>query len=372
MTVETWSVNEARRRFLNVVIGSGAASVPEAVQQLGFVQEDSIDVCGRMHDLILRNRVRCYRPNQLDTALYGPDGVLFEDYLPNLCAVDRGNLRWFAHRFHARRRLAENRDSDPDERRCLDVLAERGPMRARDFEDDLRRSHSGWGTRRKVTTEVLERLWRHGRIAIAGRVGFHRVFDLPERVYGNDAVWLGTSNELPDAEESEHMLQLLALRSRPLVRASRTNHRTLKAADYAPVWIGDDPKAWWASPQIRQDTPQSNPIADQTLLIAPLDPVIYDRKLTLSLFRFDYRWEVYTPAAARRRGYYVLPILQNGCIEGWVDLQFDRGTNQLMVRNCLLSPHADERGVDDALAMFATERDTVFVRDFRWRRKENF
>ena len=350
-----WTIDEARRRLLECLLPRRFETVRETIEHLGHVQEDSIDVCGRMHDLILRNRVQNYRPRLLEDALYGPNGCLFEDYLPNLAAAHRSHLRHFAWRMANRRLQNGGEHLAPEETRILERIRELGPRRARDLDEDPRRTESGWGTRRSMAAETLERLWRHGRLAIAGRHRFERIFDLPERVYGTDARWLADVSNADLATEAEHCIAGLTLRSRPLIRPTRVNLPDLRQHGYTPIEIQTDPKEWWASPQFLNPSVAPNPKIDETLLLAPLDPIIYQRPLTHLLFGFDYRWEVYTPSAKRMRGYYVLPILQRQAIVGWVDLRRNREGNRLDVVAGRLMAGADRAGVDTALQQFAVE-----------------
>src|SRR5690606_38978619 len=144
------------------------------------------------------------------------------------------------------------------------------------------------------------------RVVIARRERFRRVYDLPERVIP-DAI---LRQPPADAETVSRWLVRTRLRQRrvtPLNKAQRTLVEDL----VAPLAVEGCPGLFG----LREDLP----LLDETLsapesddrprLLAPLDPLIYDRKLTARLWDFDYIWEVYTPAAKRQRGYYALPLL---------------------------------------------------------------
>jgi uncharacterized protein YcaQ len=167
---------------------------------------------------------------------------------------------------------------------------------------------------------------------ISGRESFRRVYDLPERV-----VPAGLLNApVPTQKEHDRWAWLTVLRQRRLV--------LLRKQDIAPV-AGDiiHVKVAGCPPMfaLKSDAPLLEravagdldaDIADARLL-APLDPLIYDRKITSRLWGYDYTWEVYTPEPKRKRGYYALPILAGGKLVGHIDPKADRKAGRLRVMN---------------------------------------
>jgi uncharacterized protein YcaQ len=186
---------------------------------------------------------------------------------------------------------------------------------------------------------VLEKLFVHGRVLISRRERFRRVYDLPERVLPADV--LAAPVPAPDATR------------RWLVELRLRQHRLAKIGKSELPWVEDiaQPVLIEGAPPLyclRSDAPlfqtaragghgvegRSGPSVlppAEPLLLAPLDPMIYDRKLTLALWNFDYTWEVYTPAEKRRRGYYALPVLAGCEIVGHVDPKADRASGRLVV-----------------------------------------
>jgi hypothetical protein len=307
------------------------SSVPEAIERLEFVQEDSIDVCGRMHELILWPRVRNYAPQKLHAALYGEGAHAFEHYLPNLSALPLSDHPHFLRRMRERAATPGRwgglfDEEKPIAEKFLRAVDEAGPQKTRAQGREDGHMRSGWGTRTTVISQVVEKLWLTGTLSIARRDGFERVFDRTERVY--PGVF---EAELPEKTESERYLARKRLRARGLFRVGRNDLALLGKDAFIKVEIDGLSKPWHL---LKESVPEVFPEpGDDVFLLAPLDPLVYDRQRTRELFDFDYTWEVYTPEAKRRWGYYVLPILQGERLIGRVEPKIDRKSGVLDVRS---------------------------------------
>lgn len=369
----------AARRFLRHILGLDTPfpDVATAIAHHSFIQIDPINVCGRMHDLILRNRVDGYREGDLMRHLHGEATPLpaaqrtaFEHHLPDNDVLVAFTLDAWPH-LHAamhrrtRRPSAWSGKLTPRERiladHILGELAARGPLSSDQIEDDGRRARRVWG-QATLAKSTLQKLFFHGRVLIARRDGVRRLYDLPERVLPATTLALPE----PTAAETARWNVIIKLRQRRLALLKRTElplvadlvqpvtitgvdcptlyslnedapllatildtaensprtavahaDRTLPAANRSPV-----PAALSAS---RTSSPSS------PLLLAPLDPLIYDRRVTTALWNFDYTWEVYTPPHKRTRGYYALPILSGTEVVGHVDPKADRERRKLTI-----------------------------------------
>ena len=331
------------RRFHRraVLLDAPAANVGEALAHHGFVQIDPIHVCGRMHDLILRTRVAGYREGDLFAHLHGGDVPLpaearaaIEQHLPRhgiltALPVDA----WpYLHAAMARRSAHDSRWSgrlSADESAVADdVLREitrRGPLGSEDFDDD-RRADAGWGVATLVKS-TMQKLFFHGRLLIARRGrGQRRLYDLPERVLPARV----RSASAPAEDESARWAVRLFLRQRRLMLLSRKEI----------AHIDDEVQALDVEGHTLHCLRDDLPLLDLTAtaeparapqLLAPLDPLVYDRRVTERLWGFPYTWEVYTPPAKRVRGYYALPVLAGDALVGHVDPKMDRAAGRLMV-----------------------------------------
>lgn len=355
---------ETARRFMRraLLLDSPAPDIGTALAHHGYIQIDPINVTGRMHDLILRNRVRDYREGGLMRHLHGDfsgesllersgaerRGVLpaarrtaFEHHLPfanTLVAfpLDAWPYLLAVMRSRQHRTGAWSGRLSPRQRDLVpQLLAEitaRGPLSSENFADTGRSRHV-WGraTQAKAT---LQKLFFHGRLLIARRgEGNRRYYDLPERVLPARVL------ALPEAKrkESARWEALLKLRQRRLALLKRQELALVEGL-VQPIKVDGLPLLHCLSTDLPiLETCHSAPATageestPSPVLLAPLDPLIYDRRVTSALWGFDYTWEVYTPPAKRKRGYYALPVLAGTEIVGHVDPKADREKRRLRI-----------------------------------------
>jgi uncharacterized protein len=355
----------ARQFLLQALRLERPGSLPDAaaaLDALEFVQMDSINVCGRMHDLILQSRIPGYQTAQLDEVLYGVGRRAFEYYFPNLCALPLRDYPYFVRAMRARTAPEHPRALSAAESRLAEQLLERiaaeGPLRTRAGDAGNGMTLSAWGVQRKVATHVLEKLWLQGRLAVQRRENFERWYDLAERLLPPQLAALQRGGvELPPAEEERVWKARKRLRSQRLFRPSRADLATLGRAAFAEVVLEGSSRPWFvlaedldalsaareAASEVANQEPEVN-------LLAPLDPLVYDRARTQALFDFEYVWEVYTPARKRRWGYYVLPILWGDRLAGRLDPQLDRTSGTLRIHSLLLEPAIDVEEIAAPLA----------------------
>lgn len=331
--------------------------VAEVVEALEFVQMDSIDVCGRIHDLILRARIHDYRPELLARSLYEQPRELFEYYSPNLAALPLRDYPYFVREMREGRGKPLAQEHARVAELLLERIREEGPLRGRDAAAEYGRTLSGWGVSRSVAAHVLERLWLQGRLAVHHRERFERWYDLPERILPADLVALHRPGApLPDERKERIRRTRKRLRARRLFRPARTDAEALGPDSLVRVSVEGSARPWFVLaedlPLLEScSAPRVGAGAAEITLLAPLDPLVYDRERTRELFGFDYTWEVYTPAARRRWGYYVLPILFGERLVGRVDPRVDRRTGTLEIRSLVLESEADAEAVVHATAV---------------------
>jgi uncharacterized protein YcaQ len=332
---------DARRFHRRAVLLNGPApDIATALAHLGFVQIDPINICGRMHDLILRNRVAGYREGALIRYLHGThasplaasERAAFEHHLPHSNVLAAMTLEAWPYLQAAMRRRTTVTGSwsgkmDARQRRLAKtILAEissRGPLCSDDIDDD-QKDHQGWGLQASLAKTTLHKLFFHGRVLISRREGNRRYYDLPERVL--PAATLGLPEPTP--AQTARWVTLLKLRQRRLVALSRSE-ATGVAELIQPVEVEGCRPLFC----LKEDLPllDSSLGECETLLLAPLDPLIYDRRLTKQLWGYDYTWEVYTPPPKRVRGYYALPVLADVELVGHIDPKADRANKKLVI-----------------------------------------
>ena len=362
-TLEIISNAQARRVLLNLQgLGelpqrSSARAVQTVVQRLGYVQIDSINVLERAHHLILGARLAQYRHEHFTHALEKSRG-LFEHWTHDASAIP---TKWFAHWKHRFARYNQRverstwwreqfrGDAAPILRRTLARVRREGPLRTRDFEAPLGHKSGGWWQWHPEKA-ALEHLWRSGRLAIARRERFEKVYDLVERVLPQ-AIEQSKSSEGAHVEWACHeAINRLGIASAREIanffsaithaQANAWCELSLRQGELVQVIVApstkrgvvatNKPAKFFALPNWREFAHETQ--VNRMILLCPFDPVVRDRARLLRLFHFDYRFEAFTPAVKRKHGYYVLPLLQGDEMVGRADLQFDRQRGALVVR----------------------------------------
>jgi len=294
------------------------------VEGLTLLQLDPTAAIAPSADLVAWSRLGgAYRPDDLKRALE-EDRTLFEFNavvrpMRDLGLYLAGATDWPPHQ-KSREWL---RDNDRFRRDILDLLATSGPLTSRDIPDTsvVPWPSSGWTNARNVT-QMLEFLMMRGEVAIAGRVGRERIWDLAERIYPPGVA-------VPSVEDATRGRNELRLASLGIARRKTTAMpvERIDVGDAGEPAVVDDVKGEW-----RVDPAAlGNDFEGRTALLSPFDRLIHDRARALQLFDFEYTLEMYKPPANRRWGYYALPILHQDKLVGKVDAAADRTASVLRV-----------------------------------------
>jgi uncharacterized protein YcaQ len=268
------------------------------------------------------------------------EGRLFEYWAHEACLIPAEDWALFRPTMHVggRRWYGEVDRTHPHLREhVLDEIRERGPLGSRHF-DGAARQGEMWGW--KPAKRMLELLWNHGELVVAGRQGFQRLYDLPDRVLPRGIL------DAPTPPEPERLRELVvrAVRARGVLTERgavehwrlRGGAARIRAAVDSLVTDGvlerhaveDDGQPVLAPAGAELDRPP--PAA--AVLVSPFDNLLWDRPFARRVLRFDHLIEVYKPAPQRRYGYYVLPLLWRDRIVGRADLKSERTTGTLVVR----------------------------------------
>ncbi len=305
------------------LLDGSATTVLDTVRQLGFLQMDPIATVATPQQLVLFSRLGPYDSAELDRLLW-EERKLFEydafiypvEDLPLVRArmAQHRRANSLARDLWVRDFLKTNASF---RRHVMRELERNGPLLSRELQHDLmpeRDAHRWWGNR--PVRLMLEILAVRGEIAVAGRVGKQRLWDLAARVFP-------PTETLPWREAEREL--------------ARRRRRSLG------VW--KEKNVWRAHPDVPDGA-----VPDRVTVLSPFDRLIHDRARAEALFGFHYRLEMYVPKAKREYGYYVLPILQGDRIVGRVEPRFDRKTGELQV----LGAWGDTSRLDEALAGLAT------------------
>lgn len=331
MTAHELSRLDARRIAVRAQLLDGArpAGLVDMVHHLTLLQIDPTAVIAPNADLVAWSRLgSSYSPADLGAALErrallellamirpSEDLALYRADMADW--PGRGKLRGWQQFY-----LDWVRANDGCRRDILDRLGRLGPLPSRDLPDTCQVpwQSTGWTNNRNVT-KLLELMVQRGEVAVAGRQGRDRLWDLASRVYPDDPV-------IP-AEEAPHMRNERRLRALGIARA-RGPEYPVEPADVGEAGepaVVEGVKGRW-----RVDPAQlGQPFSGRAALLSPFDRLIHDRKRTVEIFAFDYQLEMYKPAAKRRWGYFALPILYGDRLVGKLDATADRGAGVLRV-----------------------------------------
>ncbi len=333
-----------------------ASEVETAIVRLAGVQLDSISTVERSHRITLAGRVGIY-PKGTVSRLLG-QGRVFEYWAHEACLLpvsfwplfrqpmSEGGRRWFQEVERTHPHLAD------------EILAEirtRGPLGSRHFEG----SGSGGMWNWKPAKAMLDRLWNRGDLVIAGRQGFQRLYDLPERILPPEVL----DAPVPAAGDRLRELAVRAVRARgALTEAGIVEHWRLQGGVKAIRPAVEDAIRAGLIERIGVDdglapvlviadaelVDQPRPTA--STLLSPFDNLLWDRPFARRVLGFDHLIEVYKPAQERRYGYYVLPFLWRDRIAGRADLKSDRASGTLRVNAFHLESGVKaSAALDDAL-----------------------
>jgi hypothetical protein len=334
------------------------ASVMRVIDRLGSLQFDPLEVAGRNHDLVLLARIDGYRRPWTDDLLYR-DRVLYETYNKMFSIVPTAELPWYRitwDRNHEAHRGEAFDDHAPLVEELLARIRAEGALSSTDVEP---RAAIEWYWRpTNQVRALLEALAEAGILAIARREGNRRVYDLTERLFPPDLL----GRQVPTDEQLRHKL-LSRHRGNGLLGATgdytlwmgmgkaperrRVHDELVESGAITAVGVeglrgerfvvtDELPMLVAAEGEVETEDrlgapPRPAGSEPGVAFLAPLDPLAWDRDLLLRLFDFDYRWEVYVPAAKRRWGYYVLPLLYGDRLVGRIEPRIDRAKGTLRV-----------------------------------------
>lgn len=357
-------------------------SLEQTIARMQLLQIDTIHVVARSPYLVLFSRLGHYPAAWLDALL--AEGRLAECWAHEACFIAAADYplhqaarplrekHWAVRR--ARRVMAGDTDGM---HRLLAHVRQHGPVRSADFKR-RRSAESGWWDW-KPEKNWLEAWFALGELMVARRDGFQRVYDLAERVRARHP-----AGDAP-ASPSEARRQMLARSVRGLgiaklswvadyFRLPRATREELDALCADGKLMRVDIRGWRevayvhrAHADLLERVAAGRVRAGHTTLLSPFDPVVWDRRRVRELFGFEYVLECYVPAARRRHGYFVLPILHRGHLVGRLDAKAHRHEGVMEVRSIHL-----ESGVEPsatlisslarAIAQFARWHDTPTVR----------
>lgn len=328
----------------------GTRQVLGVVDRIRPLQLDSVNVFERSHYLPLLARLGPYDRSLLDAVAFAPKGHYLEYWAHEAALIRHADVPLYRWRMEHYRRT-EHEGWAGENRATLDwlraALAD-GPLRASEIEHESNvRTGPWWGW--SDIKRGLEVLFRWGEVVSAGRTRFERSYALAEQALPREVLETGIAEgdavrELVRRAAVAHGVATLGdladyhrLRRAPALAAV---HDLVEAGELLPVEVrgwerSGRPVPLWLHAGARR--PRS---LRADALLSPFDPVVWHRPRAELLFGFHYRIEIYTPAAQRVHGYYVLPVLLDDVLAARVDLKSDRQRKVLRVQAAWLEPGA--------------------------------
>ena len=331
--------------------------VVAAIERMRLLQIDTIHVVARSPYLVLHSRLGSYPLVWLEEAL--ADGRLAECWAHEACFVSASDVGWHrvdtgsrAHHWAQRHAERMRREQAFNMDALLATVARSGPMRAADFERKLPSGNSsgssGWWEW-KPEKRWLEAWFALGELMIARRDKFQRVYDVSARVLARLNPPYDSSTAMLSAAQTRQRAITDSVRALGIAQASWiADYFRLKPrvtdAELAPLTANGEllrvsMRGSTAPGYVHRDhadllekAVSGRLRATHTALLSPFDPLVWDRVRAKELFHFEYTLECYTPAAKRRYGYFVLPILHRGRLIGRLDAKAHRAQGLFEVK----------------------------------------
>lgn len=336
------SLNEARKLILKAqgLTKSNSFESPlDVVENLGYIQIDTISVVERTHHHTLFSRCRAYQHADLRSMLEKERSV-FEYWAHAASYLPMRDYRFSLfrkHEFVKGKGHWYERDKKTM-RRVLKRITEEGPLQSKDFDDEFDRPRSAWTW--KPAKRALEELFMEGKLMTTARVGFQKVYDLTERVLPS-----GVDQKRPTKKEFCRYLIQTTLRAQGVAREKEIQYirrglqptlsnvlkEMIAEGSICKVVIEGIDDAYFGLTDYLEET-ASIAISPEVYILSPFDNLVIQRDRLNTLFEYDYILECYVPEKKRKYGYFCLPILYGEQFVGRMDAKADRKTGTFIVK----------------------------------------
>ena len=356
----------AQRLDTRAPFGDGPGAVLTAIQQLGYVQIDTIHVIERCHHHILYTRIPDYQREHLRRA-QSVDKTVFEYWTHALAYLPTQNLPFFVRDMKQNwqaRSVWFGKVKDEDLRKVLRRIRQHGALTIRDIDDDVlvEKDHE-WASR-KPSKRALQLAFFKGIVTISQRVGMLKTYELLTRHFG----W----ERLPRAASAREVLDYLlerTLRAQGIVSVEsacyldaprkpamrRLIEARVRRGELVPVEL-DGAGKWQHWARLETLDTQTEPAEDLVHILSPFDPLVNQRKRSLLFLGYEHRFEAYVPKEKRVFGYFACPVLIGDRVAAAIDLKTDRERGKLLVRQWTWigkgPRRADKARIEEALHRF--------------------
>jgi len=322
--------------------GAGPQATLKAIAHLGYVQIDTINVIERCHHHILFSRIPDYARADLGQ-LQSAEKSIFEYWTHALSYVPVEDLPFFVPAMKAYRTNPSAWFGSVTKTEVAAMkkrLREQGPLSIRDIDDDELVDKTHLWASRKPSKRVLQLMFYQGLVAISGRDGMLKTYDLVERHFG----WETSPKAATERQVTNYLLDR-ALRSQGVVSLDSICHLNARAKTAVREVIearvkrrqlvavsldGVETVSHWTTPAALEAPPLQ--ASGRVHILSPFDPLIIQRKRLKQFFDYDHIFEAYVPAAKRRYGYFALPVVVDDRVVAAIDLKTDRQAGKVLVQ----------------------------------------
>jgi uncharacterized protein YcaQ len=331
----------AQRLDTAAPFGEGPAATAAAVEHLGYVQIDTINVIERCHHHILYSRIPAYRRADLRHA-QSVEKSVFEYWTHALSYVPSRDFRYFLPLMREHRREGHKwyASVKPADMRKVMRLIKGGPLTIRDIEDDVLIEKEHLWQSRKPSKRALQLAFYTGALTVSERNGMLKTYDLMTRHFGWESLPKpANANELADylldrglrAQGVVSLDSLCHLDAPSKGAVRRAIEARVRRKELLPVAIeGAGKQEHWVRPDAVEVTGEAD--GGLVHILSPFDPLIIQRKRTELIFGYGHKFEAYVPKAKRVFGYFALPVLVDDEIVAALDLKTDRQNRKLLMQ----------------------------------------
>lgn len=351
---------------------TGKDGIMDFIRQAGCIQFDPIDVCGKNAEIVLQSRVSGFTKTMLYELLY-VDRQLLDYFDKNLAVIPVENWKYFGRERESHRNWERSHgEIQQVHDEIIAEMSRRGPVRSADL--NLPQKVDWYWSETKLSRAALEHMYFSGELAIHHKDGNLKYYDLIGNCVPQEI--LAETDPYPCDHEHRKWRVLQRIGSVgllwnrasdawlgiPGLKAKERNDIFMELLDedcIAPVRVESINDTLYCRAEDRETACRirQEKYKKRCELIAPLDNMMWDRNLIRAIFDFEYKWEIYTPQAERKYGYYVLPVLYGDRFVGRIEAVYDRKGRKLNVVNLWYEPgikltKAMEKGIWFAVKRF--------------------
>lgn len=328
---------------------AGKKGILDYVKQAGCIQYDPIDVCGKNHELVLFSKVKDFKKEDIFSLLY-EDRKLIDclDKCMSICMV--GDWPYFEKQradFESSVRSKEETDIAVTE--ILDYIRENGPACSSDIEFD--KKVDWYWSSTSMARAAMDRLFYRGDLLFHHKKNTRKYYDLAERLIGPEIFNMKDPNKTMEEKLEWNVLRRMGSVGMLHNNASyafigvdnlKTENRNLTfnnlkvKGSIEEVYVEGIGKSFYYRSDdkpVMEEAKSEKSYKKRVEFLAPLDNMMWDRKIISELFDFDYKWEIYTPEKDRVYGYYVVPVLYGEDLIGRIEMRRDKGAGKIVIKN---------------------------------------